>query len=107
MFRDFGDAQTWEATCIRHEAQRPGLWTTRIPGQPSGEEVQELEIVPFPAFFSCLSRRFAFMPFFGDFVSFFGDLSPIAEILLPAILSWVRCAWHICARIGYVLSPAA
>ena len=37
----------------------------------------------FPAFFSCLSRRFSFMLFFGAFTSFFGDLSPIAETLLP------------------------
>ena len=38
---------------------------------------------PFPAFFSCLSRRFSFTFFFGAFTSFFGDLSPIAETLLP------------------------
>jgi len=44
------------------------------------------EVVSFAALFACLSRRLSLMLFFGAFAtSFFGDLSPIAGILLPAL----------------------
>jgi len=52
---------------------------------PESQRDQEpgIKTFPFMALFSCLSRRFSLMLFFGAFTSFFGDLSPIAEILLP------------------------
>ena len=44
------------------------------------------EVVSFAVFFACLSLRLSLMLFFGAFAaSFFGDLSPIAGILLPAL----------------------
>ena len=41
-----------------------------------------IEIGPFAAFFSCLSRRFSLVLLFGALTSFFGDFSPMVMRLL-------------------------